>query len=45
MSGGDLDLLDPCFLVAVDSSEAEEELLDSRLLTRRYFFDLMGWTP
>ena len=28
--GGDLELLDPCFLVAVDSSEAEEKPLDSR---------------
>ena len=27
--GGDLDLLDPYFLVAMDSSEAEEESLDS----------------
>ena len=28
--GGDLELLDACFLVAVDSSEAEKKLLDSR---------------
>jgi len=27
MIGGDFDLLDACFLVAVDSSESEEKLL------------------
>jgi hypothetical protein len=27
MIGGDFDLLDPCFLVAVDSSEGEKKLL------------------
>ena len=30
MSGGDLDMLDPFFLVALDSSEEEDELLDFR---------------
>src|SRR5579863_9418616 len=30
MTGGDLELLNPYFRVAMDSSEAEEKLLDSR---------------
>ena len=30
MIGGDFELLDSCFLVAVDSSEAEEKLLCPR---------------
>jgi hypothetical protein len=31
MIGGDLDLLDPCFLVTVDPDDAEEKLLEWRL--------------